>query len=117
MTPTPPAPSDDHVNEVHLVGRVSAAPEERVMPSGDVLWTFRLVVGRPVEASTRNRVDTIDCAAWTGRTRQSVSRWSVGDVVEVHGRLRRRFYPAGASSASRVEIEVERTRLRRRART
>ncbi|MDT7548546.1 MAG: hypothetical protein QOE84_940, partial [Actinomycetota bacterium] len=34
-------------NEVALVGRVSAPAEERVLPSGDVLLTWRVVVDRP----------------------------------------------------------------------
>ena len=38
------AAQDEAVNEVRLVGRVSQTPEERVLPSGDVLWTFRVVV-------------------------------------------------------------------------
>lgn len=33
-------------NEVRLVGRVSGRPEERVLPSGDRLMTFRVVVTR-----------------------------------------------------------------------
>ncbi len=39
-----PAPSR---NEVLLVGRVAAVAEERELPSGDLLSTFRLVVDRP----------------------------------------------------------------------
>ena len=35
------------VNEVRLCGRLAAEPEERVLPSGDSLVTFRLVVARP----------------------------------------------------------------------
>ncbi|MCW2847203.1 MAG: hypothetical protein JWR90_1177 [Marmoricola sp.] len=34
-------------NEVTLVGRMSAAPEHRDLPSGDALVTLRLVVARP----------------------------------------------------------------------
>jgi single-strand DNA-binding protein len=40
------ADSPESINEVRLAGRISAGPEERVLPSGDVLWTFRLVVRR-----------------------------------------------------------------------
>lgn len=41
---TQPAPSE---NLVQLVGRVSAQPESRELPSGDELVTFRLIVTRP----------------------------------------------------------------------
>ena len=100
-TPSTDRPHE-HLNEVRLVGRVSADPEHRVLPSGDELWTFRLVVDRPPDTAQRTRVDTLDCAAWTARSRRSVSRWSAGDLVEVRGRVRRRFYTAGATTASRV---------------
>src|SRR5690349_2392455 len=83
-------------NEVRLVGRVSRAPEERVLPSGDSVWTFRVVVprGGPTGKS-RQTVDAIECAAWTSRTHRSVRSWSADDVVEVVGALHRRFFRAG----------------------
>jgi single-strand DNA-binding protein len=103
------------VNEVRLVGRISAEPEERVLPSGDILWTFRLVIPRPAERPTRQSVDTLECAVWKGRVRRSVAGWSQGDVVEVAGAIRRRFFRTGGGLASRVEIEVTAGRLIRRA--
>lgn len=104
------------VNEVRLVGRVSQDPERRELPSGDVLWTFRLVVARPAD-HVGPSVDTIDCAAWTGRAQRSVSAWHAGDVVEVNGSVRRRFFRGGAGAASRTEVEVGRGRVIRRAAT
>ncbi|GAA1774995.1 hypothetical protein GCM10009795_021320 [Nocardioides hankookensis] len=105
---------DAAVNEVRLVGRVSQAPEERVLPSGDVLWTFRVVVQR-AGASGRTSVDALECAAWSARARRSVASWQAGDVVEVSGAMRRRFFRTGGGAASRVEVEVSRGRLVRRA--
>ena len=103
-------------NEVRLVGRVSVDPEERVLPSGTTLWTFRLVVPRlPAREGVRQSVDVLDCAVWGGRVRRSVASWAAGDQVEVTGAVRRRFFRAGAGSASRVEIEVSGGRLVRRA--
>ena len=50
-----------HVNEVRLVGRLSADPTELTLPSGDTLWTFRLVVDRPAaEARRGQQLDTLD---------------------------------------------------------
>src|SRR6476619_2466891 len=51
------------VNEVRLVGRVSQAPEERVLPSGDALWTFRLVVPR---AGSRSRSQAVGSSVAQG---------------------------------------------------
>lgn len=98
-------------NEVVLVGRVAAPADERELPSGDLLATFRLVVDRPPEpplsAGRRVSVDTFDCAAWGAGVRRTARALGAGDVVEVHGALRRRFWRAGAVPASRCEVEVD----------
>jgi single-strand DNA-binding protein len=113
------APGGDAVNEVRLVGRISSAPEERVLPSGDSVWTFRIVVPRPADdrGGSRQTVDALQCAVWAGRVRRSVAAWAVDDVVEVNGSLRRRFFRAGGAAASWFEVEVNRGRLIRRAGT
>jgi single-strand DNA-binding protein len=99
----------DWANEVRLVGKVSGEPDERQLPSGDVVASLRLVVPRgPGEGHGSARVDTIDLACWTARTRRSALRLSPGEHVEVAGALRRRFFRAGASTASRYEVEVTR---------
>jgi single-strand DNA-binding protein len=105
----------DAVNEVRLVGRVSQQPEERQLPSGDVVWTFRVVVPRAGAGRRRAQVDALDCAAWSPRARRSVAAWSVDDVVEVSGALRRRFFRTAGGAASRFEVEMTRGRLIRRA--
>jgi single-strand DNA-binding protein len=96
-------------NEVRLVGRVSGAPRQRSLPSGDEIVTVRVVVPR-VGHQGRQRVDVVDCVAWDGRPRASVLRWRDGDEVELSGSLRRRFYRAGAATVSRTEVEVKRSR-------
>lgn len=92
------------LNEVRLRGRLSGDPEERELPSGDVVVVLRLVVDRP--EGSRASHDTLDCAAYAGPVRRKLLRWSHGDVVEVSGALRRRFFRAGAVPVSRYEIEV-----------
>jgi single-strand DNA-binding protein len=107
------------VNEVRLVGRLGADPQLRELPSGDTLWTLRVVVDRPPRPPGRvkrgQRVDTLECAVWAGRLKQQVRGWSAGDVVEVSGALRRRFFRAAGATASRVEVELTRGRVIRRA--
>jgi single-strand DNA-binding protein len=106
------------VNEVRLVGRLGAQPELRELPSGDTVWSLRVVVARPVPAARerpRQRVDSLECAVWSGRLKKQVERWAAGDVVEVTGAMRRRFFRAGGATASRVEVELSGGRLIRRA--
>lgn len=116
MTAVPADTGSPGDNEVRLVGRVSGPPEQRTLPSGDEIWTFRVVVVRE-RPRGRQTVDALECVAWSARTRRSVASWGDGDLVEVRGSLRRRFYRAGGAVQSRVEVEVDRARLTRRAAT
>src|SRR5262245_15080070 len=96
------------VNEVRLVGRVSQTPEEKALPSGDSVRTCRLVVSRPPGTTTsRQQVDALECAVWSGRAKRSVGGWKADDVVEVTGAVRRRFFRTASGAASRVEVEVD----------
>lgn len=106
----------EHVNEVRLVGRVTQAPEERVLPSGDAVWTFRLAVTRNGDrGKSKQTVDALDCAVWAARPRRSVTSWRLGDEVEVCGAVRRRFFRSGGGAASRTEVEVRSGKVIRRA--
>src|SRR4051794_8732010 len=106
----------EELNEVTLVGRLSQPAEEQVLPSGDEMWKFRVIVGRQGAAAKRASVDAWDCVVWAKRPARSVAGWRTGDVVEVGGSLRRRFFaPAGGARVSRCEVEVAAARLIRRA--
>ncbi len=106
----------DHRNEVHLVGRLAAEPIHRELPSGDVLVSFRLVVGRPavrrrksppgVERSRAPTVDALECAGWRADVQRALGSYQAGDLLEVTGALRRRFWrgPTGPVSGSEVEV-------------
>jgi single-strand DNA-binding protein len=103
-----------HVNEVLLVGRLAATPQVRRLPSGDQLVSWRLIVDRNERSAVRRMVDTLDCSAVTAAVRKAAARWAPGDLVEVEGALRRRFWRAGTGLASRCEVAA--TRVRRIAR-
>jgi single-strand DNA-binding protein len=97
--------TDDN-NRVHLSGRISADPETRVLPSGDEVVSFRLIVRRSAAARRRSKqlVDTIECSAWTSTMRRTVRRLQAGAEVEVTGELRRRF-TRGAISFVSVDVD------------
>jgi single-strand DNA-binding protein len=105
------------INEVVLVGRVSAAPERRDLSSGDQLVTLRVVVDRPPQKGgqrggqkepAKRAVDVIDVACWSKRTQRTASGLEADDDVRVEGSLRRRFFAAGGGRASRYEVEAAR---------
>lgn len=96
------------VNRVELSGRVSAEPESRSLPSGDVVVSFRLVVQRDAAARRRSRqsVDTIECSAWTVALRRKALRLQPGAFVQVTGQLRRSFSRGGAGVTSFVSVDL-----------
>lgn len=99
-------------NEVVLVGRLSGLPTSRTLPSGDELLSWRLVVGRDNRAASRTNggrsptIDTIDCVAQRAAVRRLAAKWIGGEVLEVRGALRRRFWRGAQGPASRCEVEV-----------
>lgn len=102
-------------NEVLLVGRLAAPAQERTLPSGDTVVGFRLVVrreGSPASPprATRAVVDTIDCTVWHRGLQRAALRWTAGDVIEIEGALRRRFFRSAGGPASRHDIDVVRGR-------
>lgn len=96
-----------HRNEIFVTGRLSTYAEARELPSGDEVVSWRLVVGRPADAE-RAGIDAIDCMAFTTRLRRAALKWQPGEVIEVEGALRRRFWRTGNGTASRFEVEVSR---------
>jgi single-strand DNA-binding protein len=100
------------VNEVLLVGRLAAAAQTIVLPSGDVIAQWRVVVGRPPPPAFEARrgrgvgVDTFDCRAASARVRRQAATWLPGDVLRIEGTLRRRFWRSAGGAASRHEVEV-----------
>ncbi len=103
-------------NEVVLAGRLAADAEERELPSGDQIVTLRVIV--PRKGGHRRRaapegggprpvsVDTIDVVCWTAATRRAALRLRAGDVIEVEGALRRRFFGGPTGRQSRYEVEA-----------
>ncbi len=119
-----PAGTEAVANHVRLVGRLSGGPTITELPSGDAVVTFRISVPRSPAGGapgggpgpgSGQRVDSVPCAAWSPRLRRSILTWRVGDVVEVSGAVRCRFFQAGGATRSRVEVEASTARITRRS--
>jgi single-strand DNA-binding protein len=105
----------DPENTVFLRGVFAGEAILRTLPSGDELCSFRITVARP--PGSRARVDSIDCSGTAAAVRRSALRCQPGDVVEVRGSLRRRFWRGAAGGpASRYEVEVTALKNQRRSR-
>jgi single-strand DNA-binding protein len=95
-------------SRVVLVGRLGTNVDRRVLPSGDELTVFTVVVDRPNAGreGRRQRVDAIACHTSRAVVVRRLSALTQGDWVEVEGSLRRRFWRAGERLGSATEVEV-----------
>ena len=97
-------------NEVYLLGRVSSTPVEKIMPSGDKVVEFRLVIAREKSRSGKREVDTLDIATWSAKARKSALSLKLDMWIEVDGAVRRRFWQAPGGLASRWQVEASELR-------
>ena len=87
------------VNVVVLAGRLSEAPEVKVMPSGDRVTRLRLFV-----PEAGKRVLPLPISAWEGLARKACEGLVKGDAVLVRGQLVRRFFRDGGGGRSVTEV-------------
>lgn len=80
-----------------LVGTLSRPPEPRRLPSGDELVALEVTIRS--DAGPTSSVPV----AWSSPSKAS-ARWGPGQAVVVVGRVHRRFFRAGGSTQSRVEV-------------
>ena len=95
------AQSHQPKNEVFLVGRVTSLAVEKLLPSGDRVVEFRVVIGREKSRGSKKEVDSLDIAAWSSRTRKAALSLKIDTWVEIKGSVRRRFWRAPTGLASR----------------
>ena len=93
---------DLSLNDLLLRGRVSAPATVKELPSGDKVVEFRLIVSR----IDRDGVDTLDIAAWSGKTTKTALSLKSDEWIEVSGSVHRRFWQSPAGLASRWQIEA-----------
>lgn len=81
------------LNNVVLMGRLTADPELRHTPNGIAVTSFTLAVGRSyAKAGTERATDFIDIVAWRN-TAEFVSRYfTKGQLVAVEGSIQTRTY-------------------------
>jgi single-strand DNA-binding protein len=94
------------VNEVRLVGRVTSLAIAKVLPSGDKVVEFRVVIGREKIRNGKKEVDSLDIAAWSASARRAALAVKIDTWVEVRGSVRRRFWRAPTGLASRWQVEA-----------
>ena len=92
-----PDPVVPTLNLAVLRGRLSRAPEEVALASGDLLVRYEVTVPRADE-----RADTVPVVAVSPPAH--ARGLDAGTEVVVVGRTRRRFWSAGGATRSQVEV-------------
>jgi single-strand DNA-binding protein len=87
------------VNVVVIAGKLSDAPEDKEMPSGDHVTRFRVHV-----PETGKRVLPLPVSAWDRAARKACERLAKGDAVLVRGHLVRRYFRDGSGGRSVTEV-------------
>ena len=91
---------DHSLNDLLLRGRVSAPAVEKVLPSGDKVVEFRLIVSREDGAG----VDTLDIASWSAASRRIGLSLKAQEWIELSGSIHRRFWQSPTGVASRWQV-------------
>ncbi|MER6952278.1 single-stranded DNA-binding protein [Nonomuraea sp. NPDC000554] len=93
-------------NEVLLVGRLSAAPEDRTLPSGDTLTKWRIIVRRRRHRHGGTLTDSIPCVTFDADTAALIRSLKPRDPVEITGAFRCRVHGPSGSKVWSYEVEV-----------
>jgi len=82
------------INNVVLVGRLTANPEMRYTPSGVAVTSFRLAVDRPRSSGDEGerQTDFLDIVTWRRQAELCGQYLSKGALVGLEGRIRTRQY-------------------------
>jgi hypothetical protein len=88
------------VNLAVVRGTCSSDPEIRVLASGSTLAVLQLTVRRDDAPAV-----SVPVVVWEPSS--AVESFGAGDELVALGRIRRRFFQAGAATGSRVELEAD----------
>lgn len=96
------------INNVTLMGRITADPELKTTPSGVSVMSFCIAVDRRYQQKDGKKdTDFINCVAWRN-TAEFISRYfRKGDMVAVTGEIQTRKYEdKGGNNRTAVEVVI-----------
>lgn len=81
------------INNVVLMGRLTATPELKATPSGVSVISFSIAVDRRYQPKDGERIaDFINCVAWRGTAEFIARYFKKGDMIAVTGDIQTRKY-------------------------
>lgn len=93
------------INNVTLLGRLTAAPELKTTTSGINVTAFCIAVDRRFQKDGERQADFINCVAWRN-TAEFINRYfTKGDPIAITGEIQTRKY-TDKDGNNRVAVEV-----------
>lgn len=81
------------INNVTILGRLTATPELKTTQSGNSVTSFTVAVDRKYTPTGQERqTDFIECVAWRNTAEFIAKYFSKGDMLAVEGKLQTRLY-------------------------
>jgi single-strand DNA-binding protein len=93
------------INNVTLLGRLTAAPELKTTTSGNSVTAFTIAVDRRFQKDGERQTDFINCVAWRNTAEFIAHYFKKGDPIAVTGEIQTRKYK-DKSGNNRVAVEV-----------
>lgn len=94
------------INNVTLMGRLTAAPELKTTTSGTSVTTFCIAVDRRFQPKDgEKQADFINCVAWRSTAEFITKYFGKGDLIAVTGEIQTRKYQDNSGN-NRVAVEV-----------
>lgn len=95
------------MNNVNLIGRLTATPELRHTNNGKAVCNFALAVERKFKDADGNAItDYIDCDAWNNQAEFLCKWFDKGTRVGVTGELQTRKYEKDGQTRKIIEVLV-----------
>lgn len=93
------------MNNVTLLGRLTAAPELKTTPSGLPVTAFTIAVDRKFQKDGEKITDFINCVAWRSNAEFISKFFRKGDPITIAGEIQTRKYQDKHGN-NRVAVEV-----------
>lgn len=93
------------INNVVLMGRLTADPELRTTTSGKSVTSFTVAVDRQYKQGDERQADFINVVAWRGTADFITTYFKKGQMIALQGRLETRNYE-DKNGNKRVAVEV-----------
>lgn len=95
------------LNNITIMGRLTADPEVRQTPKGNKVCNFSIAVQRPKQKGSEPETDFFQCVAWRGSAELIEKYFAKGNMIAIQGRLRNDAYLKNNEKRVVTRIVVE----------